>query len=173
MYKLIALLLSVTVAPALAQPFGLGRTPDKAEKARVSISVAPDGTGLPRGRGTPATGRGVYEAKCASCHGAKGEGGPGFPRLVGGVGSLKSAQPVATIGSYWPYATTVWDYINRAMPYQDAGSLRPDEVYAVTAYLLHLNGIIKEGSELNERNLARVEMPNKAGFVDDPRPAVH
>jgi cytochrome c len=155
-----------------AQPRGLGRAATSAEIVRASISVAPDGTGLPPGRGTPITGRAVYEAKCAACHGMKGEGSTMFPKLVGGVGSLKTAQPVGTIGSYWPFATTVWDYINRAMPYQDPGSLRPDEVYGVTAYLLYLNGIIKQGTELNRLSLPQVEMPNRHGFVDDERPDV-
>lgn len=174
MFKSIMLVLGMlsVAAAAAAQPRGLGRAATPAEIARVSISVAPDGTGLPPGRGTAITGRAVYEAQCAACHGAKGEGSAAFPKLVGGVGSLKTAQPVGTIGSYWPYATTVWDYINRAMPYQNAGSLNPDEVYGVTAYLLYLNGIIKQDTELNRRTLPKVDMPNQHGFVDDDRPDV-
>lgn len=174
MFKPMMLVLGVlsVAAAAAAEPRGLGRAATPAEIARASISVAPDGTGLPPGRGTAITGRGVYEAQCAACHGAKGEGSAAFPKLVGGVGSLKTAQPVGTIGSYWPYATTVWDYINRAMPYQNAGSLHPDEVYGVTAYLLYLNGIIKQDTELNRRTLPNVEMPNRHGFVDDERPDV-
>jgi cytochrome c len=159
-----------TASTLAAEPLRIGRPASQAEVAAVSISVAPDGTGLPAGRGTSRTGKGVYEAKCAACHGAKGEGSAAFPQLVGGVGSLKTTQPVGTIGSYWPYATTVFDYINRAMPYQDPGSLRPDEVYAVTAYLLHLNGIIDEDTELNRKSLPKVGMPNRNGFVDDSRP---
>jgi len=159
-------------ATAAVPPLGMGRAATPAEIALASISVAPDGAGLPPGKGTAITGRAVYDAQCAACHGAKGEGSAAFPKLVGGVGSLMSAQPVATIGSYWPYATTVWDYINRAMPYQNAGSLRPGEVYSVTAYLLYLNGIIKQDTELNRRTLPMVEMPNQHGFVDDDRPDV-
>lgn len=171
MFKHIASIALACASAALAAaPYGLGRAPTRAEMA--SISVPPSGLNLPEGRGTVGAGRAVYDAKCASCHGAKGEGGPGFPRLVGGVGSIGTAQPVGTIGSYWPYATTVWDYINRAMPYQDAGSLTPDEVYAVTAWLLHLNGIVDERAVLDKRSLPRVAMPNRAGFVDDSRPDV-
>lgn len=169
---LCSLVLGVAI-PAIAGDLnGLGRPGAPAEIKRASISVAPDGTGLPEGRGTAKTGQVVYEAKCAGCHGTKGEGNAAFPQLVGGVGSLATAHPVATIGSYWPYATTVWDYINRAMPYQEAGSLRADEVYGVTAYLLYLNGIVKEGAELNKHTLPKVQMPNRNGFVDDSRPDV-
>lgn len=166
------LILGLATAATGAELHRLGRPATQAEIGRASISVAPDGTGLPQGRGTAKTGQAVYEAKCAACHGAKGEGSAAFPQLVGGVGSLTTAQPVATIGSYWPYATTVWDYIHRAMPYQDAGSLNPDEVYGVTAYLLYLNGIIKQDTELNKHTLPKVKMPNRNGFVDGSRPDV-
>jgi cytochrome c len=155
-----------------AEPLGLGRAATRGEIAAASISVAPDGNGLPPGRGTAKTGRAVYEAQCGACHGKKGEGSAAFPQLVGGVGSLTTAHPIGTIGSYWPFATTVFDYINRAMPYQSPGSLRPDEVYAVTAYLLHLNGIIGENTELTEKSLPKVEMPNRNGFIDDHRPGM-
>lgn len=165
-------LLGLTGAVTAAQPLGLGQPARPADLVRAAISVAPDGTGLPRGRGTAKDGRGVYDAQCAACHGAKGEGSAAFPKLVGGIGSLATAQPVGTIGSFWPYATTVWDYINRAMPYQNPGSLKADEVYGVTAYLLYLNGIVGESTELNRYSLPKVEMPNRAGFVDDARPDV-
>lgn len=165
-----AIALAWASAAIAAEPYGLGRTPTRAEMA--SISIPPSGRNLPEGRGTVAAGQAVYQSKCASCHGAKGEGAPGFPKLVGGVGSIGSAQPVGTIGSYWPYATTVWDYINRAMPYQDAGSLAPDEVYAVTAWLLHQNGIVDARAVLDKRSLPKVVMPNRDGFVDDSRPDV-
>lgn len=175
MFKRVLLITVVLgAASALAgEPLRIGRAPSRAEMATASISVAPDGTGLLGGHGTPKIGKAVYEAKCAACHGAKGEGSSDFPRLVGGVGSLKSVQPVATVGSYWPYATTVFDYINRAMPYQNPGSLRPDEVYAVTAYLLQLNGVINENTVLSRQTLPRVQMPNRNGFIDDSRPDVN
>lgn len=175
MFKGMVLITAAVAAAGVgaAEPLRLGRPARAAELAAASISVAPDGTGLPPGRGTARAGKAVYQAKCAACHGAKGEGSAAFPQLVGGVGSIGMAQPVATVGSYWPYATTVFDYISRAMPYQDAGSLRPDEAYAVTAYLLYLNGIVGENAQLDRQSLPRVVMPNRHGFVDDRRPDVH
>lgn len=149
---------------------GRGATPDEV-RAR-DISVRPDGVGLPPGDGTPEEGRGVYAAKCSSCHGDRGEGTAHYPALVGGEGSLTSATPVRTVGSYWPYATTVWDHIHRTMPYTKPGTLTPDETYSVTAYILFLNGIVDEHLELNEKTLPKVKMPNRDGFVPDPRPDV-
>lgn len=142
----------------------LGRDVTAAEIAGWDISVPPDGSGLPPGGGMAAAGATVYAAKCQSCHGEKGAGKPNDP-LVGGQGTLASPRPVRTIGSYWPYATTVFDYVRRAMPYQQSQSLTNDEVYAVTAYLLHLNGIIVEGEVMNARTLPQVKMPNRNNFI--------
>jgi len=142
----------------------LGREATPAQIAGWDISVGPDGAGLPPGKGTPATGATVYEQKCLICHGAKGAGQPN-DRLVGGQGTLASTAPVRTIGSYWPYATTVFDYVRRAMPYIQPHSLSNDEVYAVTAYLLQLNGIIGEHDEMNAQTLPKVKMPNQANFI--------
>src|SRR4029079_16303056 len=142
----------------------LGRAATPAEIARWDISIPPDGSGLPAGRGTALAGAAVYDQKCLACHGAKGAGQPN-DRLVGGRGTLASAAPVRTIGSYWPYATTVFDYVRRAMPYVQPQSLTNDEVYAVTAYLLHLNGIIGEQDEINAQTLPQVKMPNQANFI--------
>ena len=142
----------------------LGREATPAQIAGWDISVGPDGAGLPPGRGTPAAGATVYEQKCQACHGAKGAGQPN-DRLVGGQGTLASRAPVKTIGSYWPYATTVFDYVRRSMPYIQPHSLSNDEVYAVTAYLLHLNGIIGESDEMNAQTLAKVKMPNQPNFI--------
>jgi S-disulfanyl-L-cysteine oxidoreductase SoxD len=142
----------------------LGRDVTAAEIAGWDISVPPDGSGLPPGEGTVAAGATVYAAKCQSCHGEKGAGKPNDP-LVGGQGTLASPMPVRTIGSYWPYATTVFDYVRRAMPYQQSQSLTNDEVYAVTAYLLHLNGIIAESEVMNARTLPQVKMPNRNNFI--------
>jgi cytochrome c len=136
------------------------------------ISVAPDGTGLPTGRGSAREGRAIYNAQCAGCHGVRGEGIGDYPALAGGLKTLTTEQPLYTVGSYWPFATTAWDYINRAMPYQAAGTLTPDDVYAVTAYVLFLNGIVRESRVLDQRSLPHVRMPNRDGFVDDPRPDV-
>jgi S-disulfanyl-L-cysteine oxidoreductase SoxD len=142
----------------------LGRVATATEIAAWDISIPPDGSGLPPGRGTAVTGAAVYEQKCQSCHGAKGVGQPN-DRLVGGQGTLATPGPVKTIGSYWPYATTVFDYVRRAMPYVQPQSLSNDEVYALTAYLLHQNGIIGEGDEMNAQTLAKVNMPNRDNFV--------
>ncbi|MGA8223964.1 MAG: cytochrome c [Candidatus Acidiferrales bacterium] len=148
-------------------------TPATAEEIRQrDISVGPDGSGLPSGRGTVTEGQLVYQIKCANCHGGRGEGVAPYPALAGGRGTLKDKNPVLTVGSFWPYATTVWDYIHRAMPYQRPGSLTADETYAVTAYILYLNGIVDEKATLDEKSLAGVKMPNRDGFVGDPRPDV-
>jgi len=142
----------------------LGREATPAQIAGWDISVGPDGVGLPPGEGTPAAGALVYEQKCQACHGARGAGQPN-DRLVGGQGTLASKSPVRTIGSYWPYATTVFDYVRRAMPYIQPQSLSNDEVYAVTVYLLNRNGIIGEGDEMNAQTLPKVKMPNQANFI--------
>jgi mono/diheme cytochrome c family protein len=142
----------------------LGRQATSAQIVGWDISVGPDGVGLPPGQGTPKTGAMVYEQKCQACHGAKGAGQPN-DRLVGGQGTLASKAPVRTIGSYWPYATTVFDYVRRAMPYIQPQSLSDDEVYAVTAYLLNLNGIIGENDEMNAQTLPKVKMPNQSNFI--------
>ena len=143
---------------------GLGQPISPADLAPWDISIQPDGAGLPAGSGTAAKGAEIYSVKCIACHGEKGAGQPN-DRLVGGQGTLTELAQVRTIGSFWPNATTVFDYIRRAMPFQAPESLTNDEVYALTAYLLALNGIIKEGDEMNARTLARVRMPNRDGFV--------
>jgi cytochrome c len=151
--------------PAAAQDGpGLGAPITAEEYAAWDISIQPDGEGLPPGSGTPAAGAEVYAAKCLACHGEEGANGLN-DRLVGGHGTLPSLQQVRTIGSFWPYASTVFDYIRRAMPFQAPQSLTDDEVYALTAYLLFKNGIIEEDDVMNARTLPRVEMPNRDGFV--------
>ena len=152
--------------------YRVGRPATADEIQRRAISVARDGTGLPPGHGTVEEGRNIYTASCASCHGDRGQGAGDYPQLVGGVGSLKSSRPILTVGSYWPYATTIWDYTRRAMPYQRPGTLTPNETYALTAYLLHMNGILDEKAELNEKTLPKVKMPNRDGFVLEPHPSV-
>jgi mono/diheme cytochrome c family protein len=142
----------------------LGRPATPAEIAGWDISIPPDGTGLPPGSGAPEQGAVVYGQKCQSCHGEKGAGKPN-DQLVGGQGTLTSASPVRTIGSYWPYATTVFDYVRRAMPYTESKSLTNEDVYAVTAYLLHLNGIIGAQDVMNAQTLPQVKMPNRDNFV--------
>jgi cytochrome c len=142
----------------------LGREANPTQIAGWDISVGPDGAGLPPGKGTAAEGAVVYEQKCLACHGAAGAGQPN-DRLVGGQGTLASGTPVKTIGSYWPYATTVFDYVRRSMPYTQAQSLTNDEVYALTAYLLRLNGIIGETDQIDARTLPAVKMPNEPNFI--------
>lgn len=146
----------------------LGATPSAAVVAAMDISIPPSGDGLPAGSGGVAQGQKVYEAKCQSCHGVKGEGKPA-DRLVGGIGTLASGKAIRTVGSYWPYATTLFDYTRRAMPTNAPMSLSDEEVYAVTAYVLFLNGIIKQGEVMDAQTLPRVKMPNRDGFIDYSR----
>ena len=161
---ILGLTMAVIAHAGAADGPSLGRDATIAEIAGWDISIPPDGRGLPPGGGTAAAGAPVYTAKCQSCHGEKGAGQPN-DRLVGGHGTLAGPAPVRTIGSYWPYATTVFDYVRRAMPYQQPQSLTNDEVYALTAYLLHLNGVIAEGDVINAQTLPKVNMPNRGNFI--------
>ena len=162
---------ATTGSPGSTSRPTLGRAASPEEVAAWDISIPPSGAGLPAGSGTPKQGEAVYIAKCLACHGEKGAGKPADP-LVGGVGSLASAKPVRTVGSFWPYATTLFDYTRRAMPVDKPLSLSNDEVNAITAYLLHLNGIIGENDEMNAQTLPAVKMPNQSNFivVYPPRP---
>ena len=151
--------------------FGQPASPD--EIAGWDIDIAPDGTGLPPGSGTVAQGKDLYAKLGAKCHGADGEGTDKAPPLVGGIGTLDTDAPMKTVGSYWPYATTLFDYIRRAMPADNPQSLAPDEVYALCAYLLYLNEIVPEDAAMDAQTLPLVVMPNHAGFTSpDPRPDV-
>ncbi len=147
-----------------AERYDFGRPATPAEIAGWDIDVSPSGVGLPPGHGDVRQGEAIFAAKCASCHGAHGEGKP-MDRLVGGIGTLHDKKPVKTVGSYWPYATTLFDYVRRAMPLNAPQSLTPDEVYAVSAYVLFLNGIVAQDTTLDEGTLAKVKMPNRDGFV--------
>jgi len=148
---------------ALGASPGFGRHATPEEIAALDIDVAPDGAGLPLGSGTASEGAPIYAARCAHCHGAAGEGGPA-DRLVGGVGTLTSAQPLLTTGSFWPYATTLFDYLRRAMPYDSPGSLSANEVYALTAFLLEGSGVIAAEARLDAASLPALRMPNRDGF---------
>lgn len=164
------LLLSILAVTALADEGpGLGEPVDAERIAALDYTVMPDGDGLPAGSGTAAAGRAVFEQHCIACHGPKGEGSLN-DRLAGGLGTLQSDAPVKTVGSYWPYATTVFDYVRRAMPLQSPGILSDDELYAVTAYLLFLNGIVEQDDALTQTSLPAVQMPNRDGFVWDYSP---
>ncbi len=140
--------------------------------AAWNIDIDRDGLKLPPGRGSVAHGREVFAAQCASCHGATGEGGLGERLVGGGRGTLASAKPVKTVGSFWPYAPTLFDYIRRAMPMNAPQSLSDDDVYAVSGYVLHLNGLAPADAVFDARSLAAIRMPNRDGFVPDPRPDV-
>lgn len=129
-----------------------------------------DGKGLPAGRGTVAEGKAVYDAKCAACHGADAKGGPVYGTMVGGIGSFTTNARVLTPGSMYPYAPILFDYIRRSMPMDRPQSLTANEVYAVSAYLLNLNGLIPESAVMDQRTLAQVQMPNRNGFIVDDRP---
>lgn len=150
--------------------YGVGKTATAEEIAGWDIDIRPDGKDLPAGQGSVAQGEPLYEAKCASCHGSFGEGQGRWPLLAGGDDSLTDERPEKTVGSFWPYASTLWDYINRAMPYTAPKSLTPNEVYAISAYVLYLNEIVEDDFVLNQNNLATVKMPNEENFYIDDRP---
>ena len=152
---------------SLVHAYDFGRPATIEEMKLWDIDVRPDGTGLPEGSGTVAHGKSVYEENCEACHGPNGQGGI-KDRLAGGQGSLGTENPIKTVGSYWPYATTLFDYIHRAMPYQAPGSLSVDDTYAVAAYILNLNGILSSDGTLDRNTLPAIKMPNREGFIPDP-----
>lgn len=165
-----ALALSGTVAQA--GKYGIGETATAKEIAGWDIDIRPDGKGLPEGQGTVEAGEEQYEALCATCHGLFGEGEGRWPVLAGGQDTLTEERPTKTVGSYWPYASTLYDYIRRAMPFTAPRSLSDQQVYDITAYVLYLNEIIEEDFVLTKDNLAQIKMPNEENFFVDPRPDV-
>src|ERR1700728_3303648 len=168
----VAVLALTCAMPAQAQnPYGIGRAATPAEIAGWNIDVDRYGNNLPPGSGSVSHGREVFDQQCSACHGAKGEGGVG-DRLVGGQGTLATPKPVKTVGSFWPYATTLFDYIRRAMPQNAPESLGNDDVYAVSAYILYLNGLIPADTTLDAGALRAIKMPTRNMFVGDPRPDV-
>jgi cytochrome c len=170
-FALVALVfISTSSFAAGAGHFGIGKKATTAEISGWDIDVRPDGKGLPKGQGSVAQGEGLYEAKCASCHGLFGEGEGRWPPLAGGEDSLTEERPEKTVGSYWPYASTLWDYINRAMPFPAPQSLKPEEVYAISAYVLYLNDLVEDDFVLTQDNLASIKMPNEENFYIDNRP---
>jgi len=170
----ISLLVAVAAVAASAhaqERYGIGRPATPAEIAGWNIDVGRDGSNLPPGSGSVARGKIVFGEQCAACHGAEGQGGLG-DRLAGGQGTLASPKPVRTVGSYWPYAPTLFDYIRRAMPQNAPQSLSNDDVYAVSAYIINLNGLLPADGTLDAKTLAAIKMPNRSMFVGDPRPDV-
>ena len=177
---LVSAILAAETARADGYPakFSFGETATQQDIAPLAIAIPADGKGLPPGNGNYAKGKQVYETACAACHGADLKGVAGLPdmpsgaalRLVGGRGTLTSQKPIVTVESYWPYATTLFDYIRRAMPYTAPGSLSADEVYALSAYILAEGKIIDQSAVLDASSLPKIEMPNRDGFITDPRP---
>lgn len=168
-------LLKFTTALALlgtavhAEGFGLGRDALPAEIAAWDIDVLPGGAGLPEGSGDVTTGEEIFTKKCASCHGDFAEGVGNWPKLAGGWDTLSNKDPVKTVGSYWPYLSTAWDYINHSMPFGNAQTLKPDEVYALLAYILYSNDLVDGDFVLSNASFTEVEMPNADGFIKDNR----
>jgi mono/diheme cytochrome c family protein len=167
MLRLFFLMASVVYA----QKYGVGRPAAAPDIAAKNYSVSARGEGLPPGGGSAKEGEELYVKHCSTCHGPKlqGDGEQGYPAIAGGIGTLASPKPVKTVGSYWPYATGVFDYVRRAMPYDNPRTLKPDEYYAVTAYVLFVNGIVKQNERLDATSLPQVKMPNRDGFFIDPR----
>jgi cytochrome c len=172
----VAMAAALTLAqtkPATPKSYGIGRAATPAEIAKLDIDVMPDGRGLPPGRGTAGEGAAIYAQKCASCHGKNGEGAT-FDRLVATDSGKNfdfaiNAKLPRAVGNYWPYATTLYDYTYRAMPFMQPGSLTPDETYALVAYILALNKIVPEDAVMDQASLAKVKMPARDRFVIDNR----
>ena len=171
-YVAFFLMAILAAMPALAESaqYGIGTPATTGEIAGWDIDIRPDGKGLPPGSGSVEDGEMLYEEQCASCHGSFGEGVGRYPVLAGGEGTLTNERPEKTVGSYWPYASTLWDYIHRAMPFPQPQSLSDEEVYAITAYVLYLNDLVEDDFVLAADNLASIEMPNQDGFFFDDRP---
>ncbi len=160
----------IGTSSAFAGQYNIGREALPEELRAWNTDVRPDGQGLPVGAGTVEQGEVLFSEQCAACHGDFGEGVDRWPVLAGGKGSLKSEDPVKTVGSYWPYLSTAYDYIKRAMPYGNAQSLSDDEVYALVAYILNMNDLVDDDFELNHVNFLDVKLPNEANFIEDQRP---
>ena len=166
-----AVVLACALAACANQPASTGKAPALGAPisvdaiARYDISIPPSGAGMPPGSGSVKQGEAIYVAQCQACHGEKGAGKPA-DQLVGGAGTLATKAPVRTVGSYWPYATTLFDYVRRAMPITAPLSLTDDEVYALSAYVLNLNGVVAADAVMDARTLPQVQMPNRDGFID-------
>ncbi|WP_212523427.1 c-type cytochrome [Actibacterium sp. MT2.3-13A] len=164
-----ALASALAAGPALAGKYGLGRPATPDEIAAWNKDVRPDGTGLPEGSGSVEDGEMIFAENCAVCHGDFAEGVGNWPKLAGGQDTLDHQDPLKTVGSYWPYLSTTWDYVNRSMPFGNAQTLSPDEVYAIVAYILYSNDLVDDEFVLSKENFLEVEMPNADGFIIDDR----
>mgnify|MGYP001057671119 CR=1 FL=1 len=160
---------AISAAPAFAERFGLGRAALPEEVAAWNVDVSPDGTGLPEGSGSVEDGEMLFSESCAVCHGEFAEGVDNWPKLAGGQGTLDRKDPLKTVGSYWPYLSTAWDYVHRSMPFGNAQSLSADETYAIVAYILYSNDLVDDDFVLSKENFLEVEMPNADGFIIDDR----
>lgn len=160
---------ALLAVPVAAQGFGLGRAALPEEIAAWNLDIHPDGTGLPEGQGDVLEGEEIFAQKCAACHGDFAEGIGNWPKLAGGMDTLDRQDPLKTVGSYWPYLSTSFDYIRRSMPYGNAGTLTDDEVYAIVAYILYSNDLVDDDFVLSKDNFTEVEMPNVDGFFPDDR----
>ena len=166
---LTAALACVAAGPVLAGTYGLGREALPEEIAAWDLDIAPDGTGLPAGSGSVLDGEETFAEFCASCHGDFAEGVDNWPKLAGGEDTLADKDPLKTVGSYWPYLSTTFDYVRRSMPFGNAQSLTDDQVYEITAYILYSNDLVYEDFVLSNENFLEVEMPNAGGFIVDDR----
>jgi mono/diheme cytochrome c family protein len=168
-YLAIAAAFAMVATPAAAKQLGIGREAHPEEIKAWDIDVRPDATGLPPGKGSVKQGEQIFLQQCASCHGEFGEGAGRWPALAGGLNTLKDEHPNKTVGSFWPYLSTVYDYIRRSMPYGNAQSLSADETYAVVAFILNMNDVVKDDFVLSNENFGKVNLPNAKGFYDDDR----
>lgn len=164
-----AALAAPLAAPAHAEKLGLGRPALPEEIDAWNLDVSPDGTGLPEGSGSVADGETLFSENCAVCHGEFAEGVDNWPKLAGGMDTLDRKDPLKTVGSYWPYLSTVWDYAHRSMPFGNAQTLSVDDTYAIVAYILYSNDLVDDDFVLTKENFLDVEMPNKDGFIVDDR----
>ncbi|OUS34570.1 MFS transporter [Rhodobacterales bacterium 56_14_T64] len=162
-------LAATLAAPVYAGTYGLGRPALPEEVAAWDLDVSPNGTGLPAGSGSVMDGEEIFADQCAVCHGDFAEGVGNWPKLAGGADTLDHEDPLKTVGSYWPYLSTTWDYVNRSMPFGNAQTLEVDEVYAIVAYILYSNDLVEEEFVLSQDNFLEVDMPNRDGFILDDR----